>query len=147
MALSIKSILGGSLWKAATIVAFLASLVVGYFLIQSGFENKQITKERDRLALTITDPKTGYIARLTQANANVVILQKAIETQNIAFTKQSEASKVELRRLTKELALAQAKSREAERRLAEFMSRKPQGATLQDRITDIDNRVLKDLKR
>lgn len=145
--MALPSFLTGSLWKAGAIGAVLVSLVIGFFLISTTMENRQIGKERDKLALSINDPKTGYIARLTQARANVAELENAIVVQNTTFKKQSEEARLSMEKLKKELAAAQRRSLEAERRLAVFMSTKPQGATLEDRVNDIDRRILKDLNR
>jgi hypothetical protein len=144
---SLPSLGSGLLFKIGLGVAAVASLVMAYFLFTMSIENENLVKERDRLSLSITDPNTGYIARLTQSRTNVVYLEQAIKTQNEAFKRQSDASKAELERLKKELAAAQARTRAQEKRLAAFMATKPQGVTLEERVTDIDNRILEDLKR
>lgn len=138
---------GAMLWKIATGGAAILALVLGFFLLTTTLENRSLTKQRDKLSLSITDPNTGYIARLTQSRTNVVTLEGAIKTQNEAYEKQSKAAQAELARLKKELSAAQAETRASERRLSQFLATKPKGNTLAERVTDIDNRVLKDLHK
>ena len=133
--------------KFVGIGAIFLTLIVTFFLFKATFETRALTKERDKLSVAIGDPKTGYIARLTQARANEALLEVAIKTQNESFTKESNASKAELARLKKELQAAQVRTRVAEKRLQLFLAVKPRGATLIERVNDIDQRVLKDLQR
>lgn len=137
-------------WKIATLGAGVVAAILGFLLFTSHLENKSLVAERDRLVLRIEDPKTGFIARLTQANANVVTLQGAVKSQNekiAAAGVKAEADRQQLERLRKELALAQAETAKMQTRLNQFMATKPQGNSLSERITDIDGRILKDLKR
>lgn len=135
------------LWKIGAGSATVLALVLGFFLITTTMESHRIAGERDKLTASINDPNTGYIARLTQERTNVITLKSAIETQNSAYQKQSDSDKAKLAALTKQLAAAQARTADAEKRLKVFMATKPQGATLTDRVTDVDNRILKDLQK
>jgi hypothetical protein len=134
-------------WKVGTIGAAVLAVIIGIFLFSANMENKRIISERDKLSIQINDPKTGYIARLTQARANTDALEAAIVSQNAAMQRQSTEAKLKIEDLRKELAAAQKRSLEAERRLAAFMATKPQGSSLEARVLDIDRRLLKDLNR
>ena len=144
---TLPSLASGLMWKIGTGLAAVVALILGFFLVTASIENHNLTKERDKLSKSITDPNTGYIARLTQSRTNVVTLEAAVKAQNESYKKQSEAASAEMARLKKELAAAQAQTREYERRLNAFMATKPQGDTLEKRVTDIDNRILKDLRK
>jgi hypothetical protein len=143
----LSNLTSGILWKIATGLAGVASLALGGMLISSNIENRAISKQRDGLTSLITDPKTGYVARLTEANTSIHTLKVSIETQNKAYASLSETSKRQLAESNRRLVLAQAQTKTMEKRLAGFMATKPQGATLEDRVRDIDSRVLTELKQ
>ncbi len=140
--------LGGSLiWKGGAIVAMIASVVLLGFLIKLNYDNKSISKERDKLTQAIQDPVTGYIARLNTSRNNVMILTEAVRKQNSEFTRQSKASQAELTRLKAELKIAQAETAVYQRRVQALLGKPIEGKTLVERIEDVDARILKDLKK
>jgi hypothetical protein len=140
--MKLPDLTGGFLWKVATGLAGVATLVLGFMLISAQIENRVITKQRDQLTQQITDPKTGYVARLTQANANVAVLQTAVAEQNTKYEKLSRDSKAALAASEARLAAAQARTRTMQKKLDGFLATKPQGVTLEDRIRDIDTRAM-----
>lgn len=136
-------------WKLATLSAGVIAAIIGFMLFMSHVENKSLVHQRQALINRIEDPKTGYVARLSQANANVETLRAAIVYTNQQMAlRQTEATagKAELNRLRGELFKAQAETRAMQVRLKQFLATKPQGDTLDKRVRDIDNRVLTELR-
>jgi len=143
--MTLPSFFTGHLWKVATAGAGLVCLVLSAFLMSSYFENRDLMKQRTALQHSITDPKTGYVARLAQATTNVATLKHEVEVQNAAYEKLSAESKALLATKTAELAKAQAATRSMQLRLNGFLATKPQGATLEDRVRDIDARGMAEM--
>lgn len=143
--MKLPSFLAGSAWKLAFGGSAIVGLVLSALLLASYFENRSLSSQRDQLAQQINDPKTGYIAQLVQARTNVAQLQTTIETQNKAYDKLEKDSAAALAASKARLAAAQAQTRQVERQLGHFLATKPQGATLEDRIRDIDDRAMKEL--
>lgn len=134
----------GKLWKIATGAAAVVALLLGILLTTSYMQNRDLTRQRDGLSVAINDPATGYIAQLAQARTNVETLKVAVEQQNAAYDKLSVESQAALRLAQARLAAAQAETRALERKVASFLATKPQGATLEDRVRDIDDRAMKE---
>jgi hypothetical protein len=145
MMFKLPSFLTGSVWKLAFGGATIVGLVLSALLLASYFENRSLTSQRDTLAAQINDPETGYIAQLAQSRTNVAQLQTALDRQNVAYLKLQDDSRAALDAANTKLAAAQAHSRKMERQLGQFLSTKPQGATLEERIWDIDRRAMKEL--
>jgi glycosyltransferase A (GT-A) superfamily protein (DUF2064 family) len=137
-------------WKLATAGAAVLTAILGVFLFMSHLETKQLTAQRNKLIAQIEDPKTGFVARLTQANANVETLQDAVKVQNVKLQEQAVAAESDKRRLAAlrvELATAQKETAAMQLRLNHFLATKPQGDTLDARVRDIDKRILEELAR
>jgi hypothetical protein len=134
----------GNLWKFATGGAALVAIVLSALLMSSYFENRDLVSQRDSLSKSISDPKTGYVAQLAQARTNVATLEVAVERQSAAYDELSKASTARLAATRAELAKAQAATKVMERKLAGFMATGPKGATLSERIQDIDDRAMKE---
>jgi len=137
-------------WKLATIGAGVVAALLGFFLISAHLENKSLNTQKAELVDRIENPQTGYVARLAQANANVIELRTAIERQNVVIRQregEAREAQANLESLRAQLREAQARSADLNRRLQRFLATKPQGATLEDRVNDIDRRVLEDLNR
>ena len=132
-------------WKLATIGAGILSLVLVSLLMASGFENRDLTRQRTELANRINDPKTGFVVRLAQAQTNVETLKVALETQRASFKKESDKQNLALRASEQRLATAQRETRAMEVKLQRFLATKPQGDTLEDRVRDIDERAMTEL--
>lgn len=129
--------------------AGLVGVVLGFMLWLSYHDNRGLMKQKMELVARIEDPKTGYVARLAQSNANVVTLREAITFTNEQMKVRDSEAKVrsaELVRLRAQLAVAQSETRQMQSRLRLFLANKPQGATLDARVRDIDARILSELK-
>lgn len=134
--------LSAPLWKIATIGTGILTAILAGLLIKSYFENRELTQQRSALYAEINDPKTGYVVRLAQETTNVETLKVALDTQRRSFeVKAAERASV-LANTQRQLADAQARTRTMQLKLDRFLSTKPQGATLEDRIRDIDRRAL-----
>lgn len=135
------------IWKIATgLVGFITVVLMG-LLVATYFENRELMTQRDQLAVSINDPRTGYVARLAQSRTNVQTLKAEVERQSAAYVKLSAESQARLAAAERRLAIAQRATREMEARLAVFLSQPPQGATLEERVLDIDERILKELSQ
>lgn len=134
----------GQLWKLATGAAAVALLVLGFMLTTSYLQNRDLSKQRDVLSARINDPATGYIAKLAQARTNVETLKVEVERQNAAYDKLSVESQAALKAAQARLAAAQAETRALERKVAGFLATAPKGATLDERVRDIDERAMKE---
>lgn len=142
--MQLPSFLTGQLWKIATGGAVVVAILLSGLLVASSFENKDLMKQRNTLAAQINDPKTGFIAQLSQLRTNQAVLTQAIETQNVAYDKLSKESAARLAATRAALLVAQRETNTAERKLAGFLATKPQGVTLEARVRDIDERALKE---
>ncbi len=143
--MKLLSFFQGHLWKVATIGAGVISLILVSLLIASTFENRDLSNARAVLASRIDDPKTGYVAQLAQARTNEETLKLVVKRQNEAYTTLSAKSKSDLALTEAALVVAQRETKLAESRLAAFLATKPQGATLEARVRDIDERALAEL--
>lgn len=144
------SALLGAPWKLATIGAGIVAATLGFLLFMSNMEKASLNEQKAELTDRIENPRTGYVARLAQANANVVELRTSIERQNTVIRQregEARQAQAELERLRGELRTAQANSAELRQRLQRFMATRPQGDSLTERVNDIDRRVLEDLKQ
>jgi hypothetical protein len=143
--MKLPSFLTGSLWKLAFGGATIMTLILSALLMASYFENRSLSSQRDELAQQINDPKTGYIAQLAQSRTNVAQLQLALTNQNEAYQKLKNDSDVALKASAIKLQAAKTETKIAERKLGQFLSTKPQGSSLEQRIQDIDQRALREL--
>ena len=132
-------------WKLATVAVGIACAILIALLTYAGIENRGLAAARTELASRINDPKTGYVVRLAQAQTNVETLKVALETQRASFQTESARQNVALRASEERLAVAQAQTRTMETKLARFLATAPQGATLEERVRDIDQRILSEL--
>jgi len=141
----LPSVITSNLWKVATGGAALIGIVLSALLLASYFENRSLMVQTTKLQTSINDPMTGYVARLAQATTNVATLKHEIEVQNKAYDQLSAESKALLAAKQVELAKAQEQTRLMTVRLNGFLATKPQGATLEDRVRDIDNRGMEEM--
>lgn len=141
----LPSFLTGPIWKIATIGAGVVSLVLVALLMSSYFERQDLLKQRAALELRINDPKTGYVAQLAQATTNVATLKVAVERQTKQLKDFEAASNAQLKATEAQLKVAQEQTRVSQLKLNRFLATKPQGATLEDRVRDIDARALAEL--
>lgn len=139
------SLFKGQLWKVATVITGILSIGLVSLLLSSYFENRDLLNQRTELVKAINDPKTGYVAQLTQARTNVVQLEVALDTQRHSFEAKAAEREAVLARTAEQLAVAQQQTRAMEKRLSSFLATKPKGATLEERIRDIDARGMKEM--
>lgn len=142
-----KLAVGGQMWKIFTAGMGVIALILVGLLVKANIENRSITKERDKLERSIADPETGYIVRLKTSRDNVITLEGAVKRQNDAFTAQSQAARKEMERLRGELNRSEAAKNKAVVDSGKFLANKPKGDTLEKRIQDVDQKILKDLNQ
>ena len=135
------------LWKIGAILAIIVAVVVGGFAIKTQIESNQIGKENAKLQESITNPTTGYIARLNTARNNVIILEAAVRRQNAEYIRQSQAAQAEMTRLKQTLAAAQRRSAQAQREVNALMGQTIEGKTAQERMDSVDKMILEDLQK
>ena len=133
------------LWKIGTFTAGLICLILSGFLIASTLENRSLVAQRSSLSAQINDPKVGFVAQLAQANTNVETLKVALDTQRKSFETKAAQREAVLAETSRKLEVAQAASRTMQLKLDRFLATKPQGAILEDRVRDIDQRALSEL--
>jgi hypothetical protein len=138
---------GGFLWKAGAIGSVLVGLVLMAFLIAANAENRDLTRQRDALALSINDPQTGYVARLAQSRTNTEQLKAGFERQIVVMRQEAERNARVLESTRQQLQAANARARDLQRRSDRLMASPPEGENLTERILDVDRRILEDLNR
>lgn len=133
-------------WQIGAAGAALALLTVSGFLIAAQLENHRIASVNRQLDAQISDPKTGYVVRLAQAQTNTLQLKTGLERQVSDLKAKAAADAARLAETERLLKLAQADSRQARRQAADLLSRAPAGDTLEQRVLDADARILETLK-
>lgn len=133
-------------WQAGAVAAAVALLTVSGFLIAAQVENRRIAAVNRALDDRITNPKTGYVVKLVQAETNTAVVVAGLERQNAALKAKAAQDAARLAETTRLLATAQADSRVARREAAALLSRPPAGDTLEQRVLDADARILETLK-
>lgn len=102
--------------------------------------------QRADLYRQINDEQTGFIARLAVCRGNTATLEAAIAGQNAAVMAMADQASERIARAEEAASQARSERDEAEARAARFMARPIQGATLVDRVLDVDAAVLADLE-
>lgn len=133
-------------WKIATVASGAVILGLVGAMVVVKLDNRQITKLNEQLDTRINDPSTGYVARLAQANTNVETLKVQLAEQNEAFLKKSNADAARLKETEAKLAAALAERAKIQRQVDQFLAIKPRGNTLEERVIDVDTRLLEILK-
>lgn len=133
-------------WQIGAGVAAAALLTVTGFYIAAQVENRRVTELNTILDARISDPVTGYVVKLAQAETNVITVRTGLERQVAALRAAADAAEAKLHETEAALVIAQRESREAQRVAAEIMATRPQGETLEERILDVDARILESLK-
>lgn len=123
-----------------------ALLAAGTFNVVQAIENRHLSSENTRLDTRINDPKTGYVVRVTQAETNVATCSTTITRQTNAIKLQGQQDAAIIAAVQKRYDVEHASRVRAENSAAAFLAHKPQGATLQDRVLDVDAQILGDLK-
>lgn len=124
----------------------LALAAAGAFNVVQAVENRRLVADKAELDTRINDPVTGYVVRLTQATTNTSTCKAAIARQNTAIRTQSEKDAATIAAVQARYDAEHRALVSAEKSAAAFLARKPQGATLTDRVTDVDAQILGDLK-
>jgi hypothetical protein len=134
-----------NIWKIATGAAGVVSLVLISLLMTTYFENRDLLNQRTVLMKSINDPLTGYVAQLAQAHTNEETLKTTVTRQTVAYNQLSRDSQAKLAAAEAALKVQQGVTRQMEVKLHDFMATKPKGATLEDRVRDIDTRAMSEL--
>jgi uncharacterized protein involved in exopolysaccharide biosynthesis len=139
--------LPGFFWKAATGAAGVLALVLATLAMTTYFENRSITKQRNELSAQINDPVNGYIAQLTRLKQDNAELHASLDDQSAEVRRLSEESQRRLDAAQAQLAAALRDQRRLEGKLAGFMATGPQGSSFEERVRDIDTRVMEELSK
>ncbi len=123
-----------------------ALLATGTYNVAQSIENRRLSAENTKLDTRINDPKSGYVVRLTQAVTNTGTCTAAIARQNDAIRTQSAKDSATIAAVQARYDAEHAARVRAEKSAAAFLARKPQGATITDRVADVDAQILGDMK-
>lgn len=138
--------LAGLKWKLISGGAAAMLVVASLFLLKAQMDNRHLVKQVAQLDARINAPTVGYVAKLAQANTNVATLEGAVDRQNTALRTQAAASAKSLGVLSAQVANIQRENLTLKAQAARMLATKPQGSTITERITDIDQRVLETLQ-
>ncbi len=137
----------GNLPQKLAMGGLTAALVgMGIFTGTQLIENHHKGTQIAGLQASIDDPRTGYRAIIATARANAGNLQAAVDRQTAALKQQGAQDAARIAAVQARYDSEHAARLVAERRVAVFLSIKPQGATLDARVRDIDARILGELK-
>lgn len=132
--------------KVALVLAGAVALTMGGIAGGEWWENRTLTAANVKLDTAINDPKTGYVVRLTQAEGNTATCTAAIGRQNTAIKAQSARDAATVAAVQARYDSEHVARVTAENAAAAFMAVKPKGATLVDRVSDVDRRIVGELK-
>lgn len=121
-------------------------LAAGTYNVVQAIENGRLSAENGKLDTRINDPKTGYVVRLTQARTNTTTCTMSLSKQTQAIKDLGTKHAAEQARSQARYDAEYAARTRAEKSAAALLARKPQGATLQERVLDVDAQILGDLK-
>jgi hypothetical protein len=138
-------ILSGQLWKFATGGAAIIAVGLGIGLTYAHIENRVLRHRVEVVEASITDPKTGYVARLAQSETNVATVTEGLKAQNTALAMRAAVDTRNLVRVTAQLKDIQRDNRKKDIQIQRFLALPPTGSTLEDRYSDIDRRILETL--
>ena len=144
--MSILDTVTGWKWKAVGIGAGVVLAIAAFFLFQAQMENRSLTKLNNQLDARINNPATGYVAQLAQANTNVATLKTAVERQNVTIRTNAATADRKLAALNVALAGAERRNVGLRADAARILATPPKGNTLEQRVLDIDKRVLETLE-
>jgi hypothetical protein len=144
--MSLLDTVTGWKWKAAGIGAVVILAVASFFLLQAQMENRSLTKLNNQLDARINNPATGYVVQLAQANTNVATLKTAVERQNVTIRTNAATADRQMAALNVALAGAERRNVGLRADAARILATPPKGNTLEQRVLDIDKRVLETLE-
>lgn len=133
-------------WQIGAITAATALVVTSGFLIAAQVENNRIVALNQELDNRISNPKTGLVVSLAQAQTNAETVKVALTRQVDDLKIKAENDRKALAATTRLLAAAQVESSRARRQSADLMRADPKGATLEARVLDVDAKVLEMLQ-
>ena len=136
----------GNVWKAAAIGAGVVIVGLGITIAVIDLDRAHLRSEVADLTDKIENPQTGYIARLTQAQANVATLKAGLDEQNAKVEAQAAEAKARIAATEKRLVDAQAAAASAKTTLARLMATPLIGKDVCARLSDADRRLLETLK-
>ena len=140
--------LGASLiWKAATGLAVAAVVALSIMLVIAQRESADLLVQRNELQKQINDPQVGLVARLQQSQQNVATLRTSFERQIVVMRERAEADRVALENTRRQVVAANARAAAAERAAQRFAARPIRGNTLEERVRDVDARIMEELNR
>lgn len=129
-------------WKIGAILGGLGTIILGVACFFLRVENGQLKLKIESLNKEITVVRID----LEQARANSATLQSAVNDQNATITAISKESQARLAEANAKLAVAQKARRSAEARAAVLLGTKFTGSTLEQRVLEVDSKVLETLK-
>ena len=132
--------------KIALGVGGAALLALGAHDVVQMVKVHRLTTVNAKLDTSIHDPKTGYIVKLTQAETNTGVCEAAIGRQNTAIRAQGTRDAATVAAVQVRYDAEHAARERAEQSAAVILAHKPQGATVADRVNDVDAQILGDLK-
>lgn len=138
--------IAGLPWKLATAGLAAVSIGLGVYTAVVSLDRARIEVERKSLEQQIQDPKTGYVARLAQAETNVVTARAAVDQQNATLQSKSAADAAALADLSKQVAQANAATAAANTKIDRLLKTPLAGADACARMNDADKRLLETLK-
>jgi hypothetical protein len=105
-----------------------------------------VTESREEWKAQVTDPETGYIARLTTARANAAALNREIGRQNDAIDALEADSAARIAQAERDAAEAQAAIDAALARAGRTLTRPIAGGTVCARVLDVDAAFMAELR-
>jgi len=127
-------------WQIGAVAAAGALVVASGFLIAAEVENRRVTELNRVLDTRISDPETGYVAKLAQAQTNTETVKMALEGQVKDLQKKAEEDAARLRETTLLLAAAQRDSAMVRKQVDDLLAFRPKD------IGEADAKVLEMLK-
>lgn len=128
-------------WTAAGAVALMA-VPLGIQTVRLGM----VTDSRDEWKAQVTDPETGYIARLTTARASIATLTRSIEDQNAAIEAIRSESAGRIAQAEADAEAAREQIADALARAERTLTRPIAGNTMCDRVQDVHSAFMAELE-
>lgn len=122
-------------WQIAAGAGAAISIGLSVALLTAKIEIRHLTKVND-----------GLTVDLTQSKANVATLESAIATQNTALEQMGRDAAAAVALSEARVEAANVARKQAERRAAALLADKPRGRTLEERVLDVDGRIMEALK-
>lgn len=128
-------------WTAAGAVALMA-VPLGVQTVRLGM----VTDSRDEWKAQVTDPETGYIARLTTARASIATLARSIDDQNAAIEAIQTESAARIAQAEADAEAAREQINDALARADRTLTRPITGNTVCERVEDVHSAFMAELE-